>query len=65
METAYITRSHQCDFCAERGVLKDADYDCSFAGVWAFACQSCYEEAGSPALGMGRGQRLVWLGDSK
>ena len=59
MKTAYIARVQYCDFCSEKGKLEAADYDCSFAGIWAFACQHCYEEAGSPALGLGRGQRLI------
>jgi hypothetical protein len=60
METAYISRAQHCDFCASIGKLEVAQYDAKFAGgIWAFSCENCYLEAGSPALGMGLGQRLI------
>lgn len=59
-DTAYVSRLPGCDI---HGGDHDACYDLNLAVIgqrgWANVCEGVYVEAGSPALGTGRGQRLV------
>ena len=58
--TAILARIPACDFCGQ-----DAAYDTRtrMGGVWAYACQPCWERYGVGQLGTGHGQRLILAED--
>ena len=54
-----VTKLPKCDFCAQRGMTRDAYYDGrTIHGSWANMCEEHFLQYGV-GLGTGSGQRLV------
>lgn len=48
MNTAELTRIPTCDMCNAESAKYDAP---TVFGPWAYQCERCYREQGSPKLG--------------